>query len=68
MENLISLTFLIIVLVLVATPMTVGITIAQTDEEPESDDNVFSSNSGLEQMTMKAQLKKGSACYWLIMV
>jgi hypothetical protein len=45
--------------VLIATPNTVGITIAQTDEEPESDDNAFSSNSGLEQMTMKAQLKKG---------
>jgi hypothetical protein len=44
---------------LIATP-NIGITIAQTDEEPESDDNAFSSNSGLEQMTMKAQLKKGS--------
>ena len=55
-----SLNSSLITLLIFAIPNTVGITIAQTGVEPESDYNAFSSNSGLEQMTMKAQLKKGT--------
>lgn len=63
---LISLDFLVIILGLFATPKTIGITFAQTDiplqdVAPESsnntENNTVSSNSGLEQMTLKAQLK-----------
>jgi hypothetical protein len=66
MRIFISLTFLIIILVLLATPKTIRTAFPQTDiplqnVAPESNNNTqnntVSSNSGLEQMTIKAQLK-----------
>jgi hypothetical protein len=61
----ISLTFLVIILILFATPKTIWVAYAPTDiplqDTPESnnntENNTVSSNSGLEQMTLKAQLK-----------
>jgi hypothetical protein len=67
----ISLTFLVIILILFATPKTIWVAYAPTDiplqDTPESnnntENNTVSSNSGLEQMTIKAQLKPQSG--WL---
>lgn len=69
MRIFISLNFLIIILISFAMPKTIGTAFAQTDiplqnVAPESnnntENNTVSTNSGLEQMTIKAQLKPQS--------